>query len=196
MKSAEAIKHMTEIINSSLTEFGTVMYSVAQTANTLIKQRVVETGKDAQGNMFPPYSTKNMLVNCSNKYMSVAVCNQLAGSKEKRKDLNWVTVKKGERASRLFELEGGYKQFRELHGRQTAHVDFTWSGELMANIQVVSDQSEHKSGHARISTLSDEKNLILAGNTERKGEILMLSDSEVNEISGIIEDWLAEKWNE
>ena len=66
----------------------------------------------------------------------------------------------------------------------------------MANIQVVSDQSEHKSGHARISTLSDEKNLILAGNTERKGEILMLSDSEVNEISGIIEDWLAEKWNE
>lgn len=196
MKSEDAIKNMTEIINSSISEFGVVMFDVAQTANTLMKQRIVETGKDAQGNMFPPYSEKPSLVNCSNKYMSMAVCNQLTGSKEKRKELKWVTIKRGDKTTRLFELEGGYKQFRELHGRQTSHVDFTFSGEMMANIQVVSDQGEHKSGRARISTLSDEKNLILAGNTERKGEILMLSDGEVNEISGIIENWLAEKWNE
>lgn len=128
--------------------------------------------------------------------MTVAVCNQLTGSKEKRKDLKWVTIKKADKAARLFELDGGYKEFRDLHGRRTDIVDFNFSGEMWANIQVVSSDAEHEQGHARISTLSDEENKKLAGNTERKGEILMLSNGEVEQVSKILEDWLVAKWNE
>ena len=196
MKAEEAIKHMDQIIAESVNEFGVVMLQVAQTANTLMKDRIVETGIDAEGKPFPPYSTNPMLANCSNKYISVAVCSQLAGSKEKRKQLKWVTVNKSGKNVKLFELEGGYKQFRELHGRRTDIVDFTFSGEMMANIQVVSSDDEHRQGRARISTLSDEQNTKLAGNTDRRGDILMLNDSEVNEISNILEDWLVAKWNE
>ena len=196
MKADEAIKHMTEIINESVFEFAEVMLAAAQTGNTLMKQRITETGKDAEGNYFPPYSTKPMLVNCSTKYMTAAVCNSLTSTKEKRAELKWVTLKNGDRSIRLFELEGGYKEFRNLHGRRIDFVDFVWSGELMGNIQVVSDNAEHKSGRARISTLSDEKNEILSGLTDKKGEILMFSESEINEVSAIIEDWLAKKWDE
>lgn len=187
---------MDQIIAESVNEFGVVMRDVAETANTLINIRVNEKGIDADGKPFPPYSTKPMLVNCSNKYMTVAVCNQLTGSKEKRKDLKWVTIKKADKAARLFELDGGYKEFRDLHGRRTDIVDFNFSGEMWANIQVVSSDAEHEQGHARISTLSDEENKKLAGNTERKGEILMLSNGEVEQVSKILEDWLVAKWNE
>jgi len=192
MKAEEAIKHMDQIIAESVNEFGVVMLQVAQSANTLMKQRIVETGMDADGKPFPPYSTKPMLANCSSKYMSAAVCSQLTGSKEKRKELKWVTVKN----AKLFEIDGGYKEFRELHGRRTDIVDFNWTGEMWANVQVVSTEDEHRTGLARISTLSDAENDKLAGNTDRKGEILMLNDSEVKVVSDILEDWLAAKWNE
>jgi len=192
MKAEEAIKHMDQIIAESVNEFGMVMLQVAQSANTLMKQRIVETGMDAEGKPFAPYSTKPMLTNCKSKYMSVAVCNQLAGSKEKRKELKWVTVKN----AKLFEIDGGYKEFRELHGRRTDIVDFNWTGEMWANVQVTSSEDEHRTGLARISTLSETENAKLAGNTDRKGEILMLNDSEVNVVSDILEEWLAAKWNE
>lgn len=192
MTTEEAIKNMDKIIAESVSEFGVVMLQVAQSANTLMKQRIVETGVDAEGKPFAPYSTKPMLANCKSKYMSAAVCNQLAGTPEKRKELKWVTVNN----KKLFEIDGGYKEFRELHGRQTNHVDFNWTGEMWANVQVVSSEDEHRTGLARISTLSETENDKLSGNTDRRGEILMLNDSEVKVVSDIIEDWLAAKWNE
>jgi hypothetical protein len=71
-----------------------------------------------------------MFTNCSNKYMTVAVCGQLMS----RDQLKWVTstttVKQGKntgKRAKLFEIEGGYKEFRELHGRRTDIVDFTFS---------------------------------------------------------------------
>jgi len=192
MKAEEAIKYMDQIIAESVSEFGVVMLQVAQSANTLMKQRIVETGLDADGKPFPPYSTKPMLANCSSKYMSAAVCGQLAGSKEKRRELKWVTIKN----AKLFEIDGGYKEFRELHGRRTDIVDFNWTGEMWANVQVTSSDDEHRGGLARISTLSDAENAKLAGNTDRRGDILMLNDSEVNEVSEILENWLVAKWNE
>lgn len=196
MTADEAIKYMNQITAETVGEFAIVMLDVAQTANTLINLRVNQKGIDAEGKPFPPYSTKPILLNCSNKYMTVAVCNQLTGSKEKRKELKWVTVNKGGKSAKLFELDGGYKEFRDLHGRRTDIVDFNFSGEMWGNIQVVSSEDEHRNGHARISTLSDEENKKLAGNTERKGEILMLSNEEIEDISKILEDWLVAKWNE
>ena len=83
-----------------------------------------------------------------------------------------------------------------MHGRRTDIVDFNWTGEMWANVQVVSSEDEHRTGLARISTLSDEENKKLSGNTDRKGEILMLNDSEVKVVSDILEEWLVQKWNE
>lgn len=192
----EAVEHMNEIIRKSIDEFGDVMFQVASRANFLIKNRVINTGINAEGQPFEGYSTRPMLMNCASQYVSTSVCNRLAGSKKKRSELNWVTLKKGDRNIRLFELEGGYKQFRELHGRQTGHVDFMWSGEMWSSVQVVSDDAQHRKGRAIISTTRDEENIKLAGLTDMKGDILMLSNDEINEVSDMIENWLVEKWDE
>ena len=204
MKAEEAIKQMNGIIAASGNGdgFGNFMAALAASATTMIRERVVMTGLNAEGNYFPGYSTKPMLANCSSKYMTKAVCKELTGSKKKRKELKWVTVN----GKKLFEIDGGYKEFRNLHGRRIDFVDFNWSGRMMGNIQasgepndgvqVISPQDEHRQGRARIGTLSEEQNAKLAGNTERKGEILMLSESEIDILSETLENWLAAKWNE
>jgi hypothetical protein len=199
MTAEEAIKYMNNITAETVGEFGNIMAGLAASGATMIRERVVMTGLNAEGNYFPGYSTKPMLANCSSKYMTAAVCKELTGSKEKRAELKWVTVK----GKKLFEIDGGYKEFRNLHGRRIDFVDFNWTGEMMGNLQghgdgmqVISSQDEHRQGHARIGTLSEEQNAKLAGNTERKGEILMLSESEIDILSETLENWLVAKWNE
>jgi len=128
--------------------------------------------------------------------MTQSACNKKTGSKAKRKELKWVTLKRGGKNIRLFELAGGYKEFRELHGRQTNFVDFAFSGRMWADVQVVSGDDEHKLGRARISTLSEEQMKKLAGNTERKGTILDLSTDETNALARIIEKRLTDLWRQ
>ena len=117
-------------------------------------------------------------------------------SKAKRKELKWVTLERGGKKRRLFEIDGGYKEFRELHGRQTGFVDFAFSGKMWANINVVSGDDEHKIGRARISTLSEEEMKKLAGNTERKGVILDLSSDETYKLARMIEKRLTDMWRQ
>ena len=89
-----------------------------------------------------------------------------------------------------------YARKRQKEGRQTGFVDFAFSGRMWSSVQVVSSPEEHKKGHARISTLSQEQMDKLTGNTERKGTILDLNDEEIKFLSDKIETWLVDKWHE
>jgi len=194
MKADEATRRIEFIVDKTVSDWGNVMLQVAQSANAMIKDRVIKTGQNAEGEQFDPYSTTPMLTNCSQ--MTQAACQKKTGSKAKRKELKWVTLKRGGKSVRLFELAGGYKEFRELHGRQTGFVDFAFSGKMWANINVVSGDDEHKIGRARISTLSEEEMKKLAGNTERKGEILNLSQEETYTLARYIEKRLTDMWRQ
>lgn len=155
---------------------GTVMVNLAISALTFIKERVQETGTDAKGQKYKPYSTKPMLANCST--MILSSCSKIAGSKEKRKELKWVTIN----GHKLFEIPGGYKQYRELMGRQTDHVDFSVTNNMWNDINVVSKQSEHERGVAIIGAKQDIEKKKLAGNTKRRGDILDLNSREINDL--------------
>ena len=115
--------------------------------------------------------------------MTTSACSSIAGSKTKRKELKWVTLQRGGKNIRLFELPGGYKQFREIHGRQTGFVDFTFTGKMMGSIHILSNPSQHSQGVVVIGPNTDEEQKKMAGNEKRKGEILNLSDSEIKEIA-------------
>jgi hypothetical protein len=153
-----------------------VMARVGIQGLTLLRKRVQETGTDAKGSKYKPYSTKPMLTNCSN--MFTGACSKVAGSKDKRRELQWVTIK----GHKLFELPGGYKQYRELHGRQTNFVDFSFTNRMWDNIALISKQSDHAKGTAIIGARSDDNKKKLEGNTKRRGDILDLSNSEIDEL--------------
>ena len=163
---------------------GDIMVKMASEALTLNKQRVQESGKNAKGESFDKYSTKPML--SGSKNMTRSAFSSIAGSKKKRAELDWVKVK----GHSLFVIPGGYKQFRELHGRQSAFVDFTMSGRMWNNVKLVSDRAELNSGVAVIKATEDLQKKKLAGNTERRGEILGLSKEEEQRLSDIYEVWI------
>ena len=154
---------------------GAIMVRMAMTALTMIKDRVIEKGENAKGAKYKPYSTSAMLVGC--KSMNQSVCNKVFG-KEKNKSLQWVTVN----GKHLAVLPGGYKQFRELHGRQTNHVDFSFSNMMWNDINVISNNAQHQQGVAVIGARQDIEKKKLAGNTARRGDILDLSEKEIDEL--------------
>jgi hypothetical protein len=156
---------------------GEVMINMALNALTLIKQRVQEKGVNADGQKYKPYSTKPMLVGCKS-FVQKSACNALLGSKKKRKDLEWRTVN----GHKLALLQGGYKQFRDMQGRQTGFVDFTFTGGMWKDINVISKQSDHQRGVAIIGARNAKYKDILSGNTKRKGDILDLSRQEIEQL--------------
>jgi hypothetical protein len=165
-------------------EQGNLMQLLALDSLAMIKKRVQETGVNAKGTKYDPYSTKPMLA--SRKGMTQSAYDTIASSKEKRRELKWVTIN----GHKLFEVEGGYKQYRELHGRQTGFVDFVFTGRLFGNIKLVSPQSELMNGIAVIKATQELEKKKLSGLTERKGEILALSKSEEQAISKNYETWV------
>ena len=154
---------------------GAIMVNMAITALTLLRSRVQETGTDAKGSKYRPYSTKAMLVGC--KSMNQSVCKSFF-SKEKNKEHEWKTVK----GKHLAILPDGYKQFRELHGRQTSHVDFSFSNSMWNDINVISNASQHQQGVAILGAKQDIEKKKLAGNTARRGDILDLSEKEIGQL--------------
>lgn len=174
MTFPELDKKLENVINDAKTHYhGDLMANVGMHARKLIFERVTKTGVDAKGSKFRPYSTKPMLVGC--KSMNDKVCKSFFG-KERNKELRWVTIDK----KRLAILEGGYKKFRELHGRQTAFVDFTFGGNMWSDINLISSSSDHQKGVAIVGARSPEEKKKLAGNTKRRGDILDLRSSEID----------------
>ena len=165
-------------------ERGNIMIKMASEALALNKLRVTEQGKDSEGSAYKPYSRTPMLASRSG--MTNSAYNSIAGSKDKRAGLNWATVK----GHKLFEIPGGYKQFRELHGRQTGFVDFVFTGRMWNNIKLVSNQAELNSGTAVIKPTEDLQKKKLAGNTERRGDILALSKNEEQRLADIYSAWI------
>jgi hypothetical protein len=159
-----------------------IMVQVAITAFTLLRQRVQEKGVDAHGQKYHPYSTKPTLIGYTT-FLRKDVAERLFSSKEKRGKMEWRTVK----GNHLAILEGGYKKIRELQGRQTNHVDFSFTNNMWNDIMAVkpkksdllSTDADHRKGIAIIGAKQDIEKKKLAGNTKRKGDILDVSASEI-----------------
>ena len=96
-----------EIVNKANMRLGEAMLAVASDAVAMIRQRIIYSGVDAEGNKYDAYSVKPMLANCSG--MAKTACTKIAGSKQKRRELEWVTLKRGGKNIRLFILPEGYK---------------------------------------------------------------------------------------
>ena len=179
---------------------GTIMVKVGMSALTFIKQRVQETGINADGQKFKPYSTKDTLVGCKT-FVQKSVCQALLGSKAKRKLLDWKTVggsggfsgylsvssgnsgmTRGGKGVRLAVLKGGYKKIRELEGRQTDHVDFSVTNNMWNDINIISKGPDHNGGTVIIGAKQEIEKKKLAGNTKRRGDILNLRTKEIDDL--------------
>jgi len=183
MDIPELNKRLGKVIQQSQNfDNGRIMVKIAISAFTLLRQRVQETGVDAKGQKYRPYSTKDMFFSCKS-FVKKSACEALLDSKEKRKELEWRTVK----GHKLPILEGGYKKWRELQGRRTDIVNFSVTNAMWNDINVeksglVSKPADHMRGIAIIGAKQELEKKKLAGNTKRRGNILDLSASEIEDL--------------
>lgn len=154
-----------------------IMVRLGVEALRFIKERVIETGVDAKGKKYAPYSTKPTLVGCKT-FVQKSACQALLGSKEKRKKLEWRTVD----GHKLAILPGGYRQIRQLQGRQVNHVDFSVSNNMWSDINIISNPSDHNKGTVIIGARKESEKRKLEGNTKRKGDILDLNQKEIDDL--------------
>lgn len=169
---------------------GNIMAGIGLTARKMIYERVHDTGVDSKGQKYKDYSVNPMLVGDKSfrKKDSQKFFN--------RKDLDWKSIRKPGVAKpqkgkhnkkddywRLAVLEGGYKELREISGRQADHVDFSFTGMMWNDITLKSKASDHSRGIAIIGALKEEEKKKLEGNTAKRGDILMLSGDELKGLS-------------
>jgi hypothetical protein len=177
-------KKLDNVVKEVTTRMGDTMVGIGNHALMRINERIIKTGVNAKGQKYTPYSTKAMLLGCSG-FKNKAHCSKVFG-KEKNKELKWVTLNKVNSAGRkirLAVLPGGYKQFRELNNLQSGHVDFSFTNKMWNDISIISNKSEADKGTVRIGAKAETEKKKLAGNTERRGDILMLNDKEIAEIT-------------
>ncbi len=156
------------------------------TALTMINKRVRRSGIGPDGSNYKPYSSKPTLIGAKS-FVTKAAANSVFGSKEKRSELQWFTVN----SHRLAVLPGGYKQIRQIEGRQVQFKDFERTSEMWKSIHVLGTQG---SGSRFITTIGTENklsNMKLSANVDREGkEILKLTTQEETELQKILDRYI------
>lgn len=162
----------------------------AFTAIGLYKRRIFASGSTRDGSRIGSYSSRPT-------YVSIAKSKRSTGSqvdnsklKPRGKNSNSPKFKNGKpRKSRYF--PGGYKEYRQDLGRQSAKKDFFLTGELERSIQV------GKNGKSVvIGFLKDEK-YELASNLEKQSgkAVFTFSDQEVEKALDLVEERLEAELN-
>lgn len=156
------------------------------TALAMIEKRVRRSGIGPDGSKYKPYSTKPTLVGAKS-FTKKSAAQSVFGSKDKRRNLQWFTVQ----GHHLAVLPGGYKQIREIEGRQTAFKDFERTSEMWKSIHVMGTRQTATGFLTTIGTENELSNRKLSGNVDReKKEILMVTRQEEADLQIILDKYI------
>lgn len=155
-------------------ELQTEMETIATTGNSMVVQRVSETGKDANGNLFPPYTRPYELKKRG------ATGNVAKEGKKKR-------LERRTRPATADTPVGRYKGF----------VDFTLTGRMLTNIGLVEKTGDAGRIVVRMGGRSEETKLKMEGNNNNRPGWYTLGRKEISilaEQSGVRLRRLAERF--
>jgi len=160
---------------------------VAHDTVAQIHTRVVDKQVNAKGQRFSRYSTKPTL-SSGTTAKSKRVFNALAGSKKKRSELDWVTIKRRGKNTHLFVVKGGYREIREIEGFSNENKSFEFTTQMWRGFGV--KRTEKSSGRFAVvlggrNAESQDK---IDWNSEREGvDIIDASKQERDHIKRQVE---------
>jgi hypothetical protein len=184
----ETIKHFKEFETFMRRDLPNELTKIAA-HNTVaqIHTRVIDKQVNAKGQRFGRYSTRPTLSSGTTE-KSKRVFNALAGSKKKRSELDWVTIKRKGKNVHLFVVKGGYQEIREIEGFSNEYKSFEFTTEMWRGFGV--KRTEKSSGRFTVvlgGKNSESQNKI-DWNSEREGvDIIDASRQEQNFIKKQVE---------
>lgn len=161
------------------------------TALAMIEKRVRRSGVAPDGSKYKSYSSEPILIGAKS-FTKKSAAQAVFGSKQKRRDLQWFTV----RGHHLALLPGGYKQIRQIEGRQVAFKDFERTSEMWKSIHVMVTKTTGTGFVTTVGTENELSNRKLSGNVDReKKEILMVSKQEEADLQKILDQYITNTVN-
>jgi hypothetical protein len=124
---SDAINRIKDKVNINPKELDKVLKVAATSVQGTMMRRVFNNGKDSKNGMIGNYSTKPTLVGRSS-FVNKGAWDRVYRSKSYK----WVTF----RGRKLKVLTGGYKQIRQLEGKETASVNLTRTGKLSKSLVI------------------------------------------------------------
>ena len=187
-EAAKRFKRLEEMVRRDMPQF--ITQRVAEDAAELVRRRVTIQGLNFRGGAFKAYSRRPMLTSGkTDKSNRIGIA--LAGSKPKRRQLQWVTIKHKGRNIRLFVLPGGYAQMRRLEGLQAGHRDFTFTGEMWRGLGVKSTSKTNNTFTVKLGGRNIEAQKKFNENSKREGvEILAASANEEKLLAKLVDQEL------
>ena len=156
----------------------------------IVSERVIQKSVSGDGGHFSAYSTDPMLTS-GTTVKSKRVWNEKAGSKAKRRDLKWVTIQKGGKNIRLFELEGGYAELRRLEGFSNRYKNFWFTSEMWRGFGLKQATKSSQGFKLVYGGKTSEAQKKMNWNSEREGKnILDMTTGEETEISNNVSKWI------
>lgn len=169
--------------------------TAALTSRALILDRVQQRGRNSAEQRFKPYSTRPFAISYvaflnSKQYAfnkkAIAAVNRLLKKPRllphslSSDEVEIFTTKEG---VRYIVFGGGYKQFRELAGRQTNHVDMTFTSQMLSDFSVLPNGSNSWGlGFNNLFSLKKYQS-----NVKKRGEFLILSTNEIVQMRNVIQ---------
>ena len=143
----------------------------------LVQRRIQQTGKNANGKKFGNYSTKEMYFPLSSSFKNIK------GKGKSPKSNKNIGKGNKKRLRKTRYAMGGYDEIRDVLGLPTDFIDFTFSGDMWANIGVVAKQISSDTVLVTVAGKNKITNDKLTGLSQRFGIILELNDFELKLIA-------------
>jgi hypothetical protein len=161
----------------------------------MVENRVEQTQTNARGGKFSKYSTRPMLTSGNTK-KSANVWRKMAGSKEKRKELNWVTLKKKGKNIHLFELPGGYAELRRLENFTNVNKSFEFTGAMWDQWGPLMSQCKvYPDGFlVRMGGMTEYSQELINKHSQDEGiDIIDMSNEEIKTLCQNVDIWILQE---
>lgn len=122
----------------SVKQLDPLLRTVATTLRASNLRRIHNQGRSVDGGQIGKYSIKPTLIG-KTSFTSKAAANKVLGSKAKRSSLSWVTIVRGGKVIRLAVLQGGYKEIRQIEGREVSFVNLQRTSKLFKDLVIGTD---------------------------------------------------------
>lgn len=181
MTPEEVEKQLTQLTSNFDTEAAEALLSIAMNGVVYVRERVQEKGLKSDNTAFKGYSTVPLPLNWFEKQ---ATPNQMSRI----------------RANKKYKKDGlSYLDFRRETGKQVAHKDLTFSGDMWRETGIVQQNQANGKLEIVVGGLTQDAKLKHEWMTNQQGQYLLPTDQELNlqkndlkeEIDAIVKKYLS-----
>lgn len=159
----------------------------------MVRNRVIMKQINEKGSKFSPYSKRSILSSGTTEKSST-VFRTLANSKTKRRKLKWVTIKKGGKTIRLFEVPGGYDEIRKIEGFPNKNKSYEFTGKMWQQFGLVKKKSSKTQTIVSFGGQTKYAQDLINHHSEREGlSIIGMTKTEERVTAKWVDDWLKQQ---